>query len=50
MRNRAKHRVGCAMREELQRSGGMDVAGRLEEGMDRQRESTETRGQIKGET
>lgn len=47
MREGAKHRVGCIMREEktqeLQRRGGMDMVGRLEEGLDRQRE----RGQKK---
>lgn len=48
MRKGAKHRVGCTVREEqteeLQRRGGMDVVGGLEEGLDGQRE----RGQKKG--
>lgn len=48
MREGAKHRVGCTVREEkterLQRRGGMAMVGRLEEGLDRQREMGQKKG------
>lgn len=49
MRKGAKHRVGCTVRKEkkmeLQRREGIDMVGRLDKGLDRQRE----RGQKKKE-
>lgn len=44
MRKRAKHSIGCTVREGAAEERGVDMVGRLEKELDRQRE----RGQKKG--